>query len=157
MCFQGWTFPYAILLQTFLQWQGRTKSWHQKNYKWYTFYTLFSPVHALRLLSTPEQSIVLFTRLVLITWSVGHSCFLMEPLWDSSFSRCLSKCQLLMSTQNMSLMRQLDLFSITDLPSAVILRWDSESFRKGWGPGKRGGCLLSTLLKIKIAESLISS
>ena len=46
-----------------------------------------------------------------------------------------------------------NLLSLDDL-ALQILAWDLGSFKKGWGPGEMEGCLLSTLLGIKVAETL---
>ena len=49
-----------------------------------------------------------------------------------------------------------NLLSLDDL-ALQILVWALGSFRKGWGPGEMERCLLSTLLGIKVAETLLTS
>ena len=90
------------------------------------------------------------------------SCFQWGCLSDarsreSSFNDYKAKCPPAAPTQGVIFMSQLhSSFSCWPCP-AVILGWDLESFRKGWGPGEMERCLLRTLFGIKITETLLMS
>lgn len=135
MWFQSWALPLIpFCFRIALGWQGKIQSSHPKPYGSGTANCPASS--ALGLLTACWYSIL--RELFLITLCPNAT------LWNVNRERVIRKTTGVF-------------FSLADLPPAIILRWQSGSFRNGWAHGERRGCLLNTLLGIKITERLMIS